>query len=175
MAFTATKDVPLAATTTGSWPRPAWYTQSLWGRPLDTAMLDPIYREQFSDALAIVVSDQERAGLDIVTCGDYFLDADLAGRSWHHYPLQRWRGVAYDELQPEGTRSDLLKYPPGTLLNEIYTGWRWPRVVDKIQHRPLDYPKLWRIAQAKTRKPVKFGTCCSQVMALFLEIGRAHV
>jgi hypothetical protein len=35
----------LAATTTGSWPRPAWYSQSLWGRPLDTAMLDPIYRE----------------------------------------------------------------------------------------------------------------------------------
>ena len=36
MAFTATKNVPLAATTTGSWPRPAWYSQSLWGRPLDT-------------------------------------------------------------------------------------------------------------------------------------------
>ena len=31
-------------------------------------------------------------------------------------------------------------------------------------------PKLWRIAQGKTRKPVKFGTCCSQVMALFLDI-----
>jgi hypothetical protein len=49
-------------------------------------MLDAGYREQFSDALAVVVSDQERAGLDIVTCGDYFLDADLAGRSWHHFP-----------------------------------------------------------------------------------------
>jgi 5-methyltetrahydropteroyltriglutamate--homocysteine methyltransferase len=106
MTFTATKNLPLAATTTGSWPRPAWYDQSLWGRPLDSAMLDPTYREQFSDALAVVVSDQERAGLDIVTCGDYFLDADLAGRSWHHYPLQRWRGLAYDELQPEGTRSN---------------------------------------------------------------------
>ena len=117
MAFTATKNLPLAATTTGSWPRPGWYNHSLWGRPLDTAMLDPVYREQFSDALAVVVSDQERAGLDIVTCGDYFLDADLAGRSWHHYPLQRWRGLAYDELQPEATRSELLKYPPGTLLN----------------------------------------------------------
>jgi 5-methyltetrahydropteroyltriglutamate--homocysteine methyltransferase len=79
MAFTATNNVPLAATTTGSWPRPAWYTESLWGRPLDTAMLDPIYREQFGDALALVVSEQERAGLDLVTCGDYFLDADLAG------------------------------------------------------------------------------------------------
>ena len=60
--------------------------------------------------------------------------------------------------------------PAGTLLNEIYTGWRWPHVVDKIAHRPLDYAKLWRIAQSKTRKPIKFGTCCSQVMALFLDI-----
>ena len=172
MAFTATKNVPLAATTTGSWPRPAWYGQSLWGRPLDTAMLDPIYREQFSDALAVVVSDQERAGLDIVTCGDYFLDADLAGRSWHHYPLQRWRGVAYDELQPEGTRSDLLKYPPGTLLNEIYTSWRWPIVTGKIEHNPrnpLEYAKIYRMTQARTRKPVKFGTVSGQVMALFLD------
>jgi 5-methyltetrahydropteroyltriglutamate--homocysteine methyltransferase len=172
MAFTATKNVPLASTTTGSWPRPAWYNQSLWGRPLDTAMLDPIYREQFSDALAVVVSDQERAGLDIVTCGDYFLDADLAGRSWHHYPLQRWRGVVYDELQPEGTRSDLLKYPPGTLLNEIYTSWRWPIVNGKIEHNPrnpLEYAKIYRMTQARTRKPVKFGTVSGQVMALFLD------
>jgi 5-methyltetrahydropteroyltriglutamate--homocysteine methyltransferase len=172
MAFTATKNVPLAATTTGSWPRPAWYSQSLWGRPLDTAMLDPVYREQFSDALAVVVSDQERAGLDIVTCGDYFLDADLAGRSWHHYPLQRWRGVVYDELQPEGTRSDLLKYPPGTLLNEIYTSWRWPIVTGKIEHNPrnpLEYAKIYRMTQARTRKPVKFGTVSGQVMALFLD------
>jgi 5-methyltetrahydropteroyltriglutamate--homocysteine methyltransferase len=172
MAFTATKNVPLAATTTGSWPRPAWYTQSLWGRPLDTSMLDPIYREQFCDALASVVSDQERAGLDIVTNGDYFLDADLAGRSWHHYPLQRWRGVAFDELQPESTRSDLLKYPPGTLLNEIYTSWRWPIVTGKIQHNPrnpLEYAKIYRMTQARTRKPVKFGTVSGQVMALFLD------
>jgi 5-methyltetrahydropteroyltriglutamate--homocysteine methyltransferase len=43
-------------------------------------------------------------------------------------------------------------------------------VINKIEHRPLDYPKLCRIAQSKTRKPVKFGTCCSQVMALFLDI-----
>ena len=43
-------------------------------------------------------------------------------------------------------------------------------MVDKVAHRPLDYAKLWRIAQGKTRKAVKFGTCCSQVMALFLDI-----
>ena len=63
-----------------------------------------------------------------------------------------------------------MRYPPGTLLNEIYTGWRWPRVVDKIQHRSLDYAKIWRLAQVRAGKPVKFGTCCSQVMGLFLDI-----
>ena len=103
--FTATKDLMLPATVTGSWPRPRWYTQNMWGRPLDTAMMDPWFREQFTDAHAIVVSDQERAGLDILTTGDYHLDEDVAGRSWHHYPLQRWKGLEHEELQ---TREDPL-------------------------------------------------------------------
>src|SRR5205807_2090384 len=56
MAFTATKDLMLPATVTGSWPRPRWYSVNMWGRPLDTAMMDPWFREQFTDAHAIVVS-----------------------------------------------------------------------------------------------------------------------
>src|SRR5205807_2910059 len=103
MAFTATKDTVLPSTVIGSWPRPSWFTESMWGRPLDTAMMDQKYREQFQDALAVVVSEQQRAGLDILTNGDYFLDADFAGRSWHHYPLQRWLGLEHDELQPADT------------------------------------------------------------------------
>jgi len=142
----------------------------MWGRPLDTCMMDVRFREKFQDALATVISDQDRAGLDILTHGDLHCDDDMAGRSWHHYPLQRWAGFAGDYLQSEQTRSPWLRYPPGTLLNEIYTGWRWPRVVDKVEHRPLDYPKIWRLAQAKTAKPVRFGTCCSQVMGLFLDL-----
>jgi hypothetical protein len=31
--------------------------------------MDPVYREQFQDALAVVVSDQQHAGLDILTNG----------------------------------------------------------------------------------------------------------
>ena len=95
MAFTATKDLMLPATVTGSWPRPRWYNMSTWGRPLDTAMMDPWFREQFTDAHAVVVSDQARAGLDILTTGDYHLDEDVAGRSWHHYMLQRWKGFEH--------------------------------------------------------------------------------
>ncbi|MCB9844717.1 MAG: cobalamin-independent methionine synthase II family protein [Phycisphaeraceae bacterium] len=168
--LTATKDLILPATTTGSWPRPRWLDVSMWGRPLDTCMLDVRFREKFTDALSTVLADQERAGLDILTHADLHCDDDFAGRSWHHYPLQRWAGLDGDHLQSEATRSPWLRYPPGTLLNEIYTGWRWPRVTGPIEHRPLDFPKLWRLAQARTTKPIKFGTCCSQVMGLFLDV-----
>ena len=150
MAFTATKDLMLPATVTGSWPRPRWYTMNMWGRPLDTAMMDPWFREQFTDAHAVVVSDQERCGLDILTTGDYHLDEDVAGRSWHHYPLQRWKGLEHEELQTLNTRSPLLSYPVGTMLDSIYKTWRWPRVVGKVEHdpkNPLEYAKIWRIAQ----------------------------
>jgi 5-methyltetrahydropteroyltriglutamate--homocysteine methyltransferase len=133
-------------------------------------MMDVRFREKFQDALAVVVSEQERAGLDIISHGDFHLDEDMAGRAWHHYPLQRWKGVEGDHLQSEATRSEWLKYPPGTLLHEIYTGWRWPRVVDKLEFASLDYAKIWRMTQAKARRPVRFGTCSSQVMSLFLDI-----
>ena len=99
-----------------------------------------------------MIADQERAGLDILTNGDYHLDEDFAGRSWHHYPLQRWKGLEHEELQYEGSRDGLLAFPPGTLMNEIETTWRWPRVVGKVEHdprNPLEYAKLWRIAQAR--------------------------
>jgi 5-methyltetrahydropteroyltriglutamate--homocysteine methyltransferase len=168
--FTVTANTILPCTITGSWPRPRWFDMSMWGRPIDTCMMDVRFREKFQDALAVVLSDQERAGLDILTHGDLHCDDDMAGRSWHHYPIQRWAGFEGDYLQSEATRSPWLRYPPGTLLNEIYTGWRWPRVVDKVEHRPLDYAKIWRLAQAKTSRPLKFGTCCSQVMGLFLDI-----
>ena len=172
--YTVTKDIQLPCTVTGSWPRPKWFDDSMWGRPLDTCMMDTNFREQYQDALATIISDEDRAGLDILTHGDLHCDNDMAGRSWHHYPLQRWAGFDGDYLQSEETRSPWLRYPPGTLLNEIYTGWRWPLVVGKIEHRPLDYDKIWRMAQAKTDKPVRFGTCCSQVMGLFLDIHTPH-
>ena len=41
-----------------------------------------------------MIGDQELAGLDILTNGDYHLDADFAGRSWFSYPLERLGGVS---------------------------------------------------------------------------------
>ena len=65
------RDLILPSTITGSFPRPRWFDVSMWGRPLDTCMLDVRFREKFQDAMAVVISDQERAGLDILTHGDF--------------------------------------------------------------------------------------------------------
>src|SRR5687768_7065312 len=107
--FTTTKDVALPATVTGSWPRPAWFTEGLWGRPFSTRMSDVTYREQFTDAVATVLSDQERAGLDILTNGDYHLDPDLGGRSWLLYPVERMTGLTAHDVD---ATSDEWAYPP---------------------------------------------------------------
>ena len=140
----------------------------MWGRPLDTAMMDPWYREQFTDAHAVVVSDQERCGLDILTTGDYHLDEDVAGRSWHHYPLQRWKGSSTSSFREDPLAA--LSYPVGTMLDSIYKTWRWPRVVDKVEHDPKEPARVREdladlAAGPASRKPVKFGTCSAQVLA----------
>ncbi len=166
--FTATDGLVLAATVTGSWPRPTWFTDSLWGRSPSEALADTGYREHFTDAIATVVSDQERAGLDIVTNGDYHLDADLGGRSWALYPVERLDGVASREPLPA---SDEWVYPPGSLLAEVIGAWRLPPVVGRVElGRPLEFDKLWRIAQARTDRPVKFGTVSTQLVASMLEL-----
>ena len=172
MALTATKDLMLPATVTGSWPRPTWFTQSLWGKPLDSAMLDLVYREQLTDALAVVVSDQERAGLDLVTNGDYFLDPTSPGARGTTTRCSAGRGWSSTSCSPRARRRTGAPTTAGTLLHEIHTSWRWPIVTGKIEHNPrnpLEYAKLWRLTQARTRKPVKFGTVSAQVMALFLD------
>ena len=43
-----------AGTITGSWPRPRWFDLSMWGRPLDTCLMDVRFREKFQDALEMV-------------------------------------------------------------------------------------------------------------------------
>ena len=164
--YAATKDLILPTTVVGSWPRPSWYTDDLAGRALSERLAETHYREQFLDAISTLVSDQEYAGLDVLTNGDYHLDADFAGRSWFLYPVERLGGVTrerHEQTTPvwgdpvPGAWEDV--FPPGMFLREIFASWRFPRVVDRIREGvPLEFAKIWRIAQARTDKPVKFGT-----------------
>lgn len=166
--LTATKDVILPATVTGSWPRPDWYTENLAGRAFSDGMADLRFREQFLDATTTVVSDQLYAGLDVITNGDYHLDADFAGRSWFLYPVERLSGVDQRALEPT---SRWVPRAAGSWLYEIVSGWRYPSVVERVgAGLPLEFAKIWRIAQARSDKPVKFGTISADLAAAALHV-----
>jgi 5-methyltetrahydropteroyltriglutamate--homocysteine methyltransferase len=141
-------------------------------------MKDVVFREELTDALAVVLSDQVRAGLDILTHGDYFHDEDVGGHTWHRYPLERWSGLRGDyPMGPELADHMLGRYSPGTILHEVFGSWAWPRVVDRIQRSedtPLEYAKIWRLAQARAERPVRFGTVSAQGIHHFLDIRTPH-
>jgi 5-methyltetrahydropteroyltriglutamate--homocysteine methyltransferase len=163
----ATKDKPLATAVTGSFPRPSWFTESLRGRPFRIAMGDSLYREQYIDALASYLNEQERAGLDILTDGDARFDLEVGGRSWFFYALERIGGI-------EGFReaSEFLKFPgvrPGRILYEINEAYNPPAVTGKVSRGPLQYAALWKTAQKMSRKPVKFGTISATCMPAVLQ------
>lgn len=168
--FTVTQDLLLPTTVTGSWPRPRWFTAQLQGRALSSCLKDVGFREQFTDALSAMLVEQERAGLDILTHGDYHHDDSIGGHAWHRYALERWGGLAGDYFKYP---PDLPHVPPGQILHEIWTGVRWPRVVGRIEESedtPLEYAKIWRLAQGRASKPVMFGAISAQEFALFLDI-----
>jgi 5-methyltetrahydropteroyltriglutamate--homocysteine methyltransferase len=146
-----------------------WYTGNLYGQPFSSAMADVAFREQFLDAVSTILSEQDSAGLDILTNGDYHLDADLAGRSWFSYPTQRFTGISDQESE---TTNAMWSYPVGTWLNEIVGGWKYPKITGKVEPRiPLEFAKIWRTAQARTDKPVKFGTISADLAAAVLNLG----
>ena len=72
--------------------------------------------------------------------------------------------------------SDEWAYAPGHILHEVMGGWRYPGVVGKVARArvPLEFPKIWRIAQARTQRPVKFGVVSAQVAASVLEVMTAE-
>jgi 5-methyltetrahydropteroyltriglutamate--homocysteine methyltransferase len=89
----ATRDRILPTAITGSYPRPSWFTEGLRGRAFKDALGDSVFREQYLDAVATLIGDQVRAGIDIVTDGDSRFDLAVGGKSWFFYPAERLRGI----------------------------------------------------------------------------------
>src|ERR1700751_99288 len=94
--YTATKDIKLPTTITGSLPRPPWGTENLGRRSVMEAMINARFREQYTDAVSCFLRDQELAGLDIVPDGDARFDTEVGGYSWFSYPLTRLGGVTLE-------------------------------------------------------------------------------
>lgn len=161
-----TRDKKLATAMVGSFPKPAWFTESLRGRPFKIAMGDSLYREQYVDAVACYINEQERAGLDILTDGDTRFDLEVGGRSWFFYVIERLGGIS-------GARdtSHFLEYAdikPGHILYEVQEAYHPPAVTGKITRGPLHYSAIWKTAQKMTSKPVKFGAISATCLPMML-------
>ena len=162
----ATKNMSLATAMVGSFPKPAWFTQNLHGRPFKVAMGDSTYREQYLDAVACYLSEQERAGLDILTDGDTRFDLEVGGRSWFFYTIERLTGVSGFK-----DKSHFLEYgdfKPGHILYEVQEAYHPPAVTGKITRGPLHFTAIWKTAQKMTSRPVKFGTISATCLPMML-------
>jgi 5-methyltetrahydropteroyltriglutamate--homocysteine methyltransferase len=161
-----TADLVLPTAMVGSFPRPAWYTESLRGRPLKVALGDTLYREQYTDAVACYINEQERAGLDILVDGDARFDLEVGGRSWFFYTIERLNGIG-------GFRdsSHFLEYAdmaPGAILYEVQEAYHPPAVTGPISRGPLHFAAAWKTAQRMTARPVKFGSISASCLPMML-------
>ena len=164
--FNATKDKKLPTAMIGSFPRPSWFTESLRGRPFKVALGDSLYREQYMDAVACYLNEQERAGLDILTDGDARFDLEVGGRSWFFYPIERLNGIA--GFRDSSHFLDYADIKPGHILYEVQEAYQPPAVVGKITRGPLHYAAVWKTAQKMTNRPVKFGAISATCLPVML-------
>jgi len=147
-----TTDTILPTTMVGSYPRPRWFTQQLDGRDIRVAFKTSGHSEAFDDATRLAISDQEEAGLDIVTDGQMYFDdigAVIGSFSWYWY--ERLPGFT------EAKESHPLFGPDAERTNEAVFFTDWGAVVNDgpVGRGPIRLADLYRAATAHAQKPMK--------------------
>src|SRR5438105_1409533 len=163
--YSATKDVLLPTTVTGSLPRPTWYTERLETRSFLDAMVGRRYREQYVAPLTACLRDQEPAGLDICTDGDCRVDDDVGGQSWTSYPPNHMSGFDSGAPRPTLAGRGGIAFPRGHILHDYLEARVMPGIVGRVGRGDLQYTALWKTAQRLTRRPVKFGAGSAEIVA----------
>lgn len=161
----ATADIVLPTSLIGSLPRPGWYTKSLEGRTFLQAMVDSVYREQYTDTVSVYLREQEIAGLDICTDGDAHFDEEIGGQSWTSYPLFRMEGFDRQNPKPAIMKTGGVAFPMGHILHDYLEARVLPKVIGPIGRGDLHYTAMWKTAQRLTKRPVKFGTITPELLA----------
>src|SRR2546426_12298157 len=159
----ATRDLVLPTTITGSYPRPQWFTEELRGRGFKAALVDSRFREQYLDAVATLVREQELAGLDIVTDGDSRFDLTVGGKSWFFYVIERLRGITghVDRATGGGWRG----LPAGHILREGMEAYQPAGVREPVRGAAPEHARRFKTAQRLSARPVKFRALTPQSLA----------
>jgi len=163
--FKATANIVLPTSIIGSLPRPSWYTKNLEYKSFLQAMVDSVYREQYTDAVTVYLKEQELAGLDICTDGDAHFDTEVGGQSWTSYPLFRMDGFDRYNPKPAIMKTGGVAFPMGHILHDYLEARVMPKLVGPVGRGDLQYAAMWKTAQRLTKKPVKFGTITPELLA----------
>jgi len=165
----ATAGKVMPTTVIGSLPRPSWYTENMGTRSFLDAMVTTKFREQYVDALSVYLTEQEVAGLDIVTDGDCRFDQDIGGQSWTSYPPHHMTGFdnAHPKLAKVGAGG--LAFPRGHILHDYLEARVMPKLVGPVGRGEMQYSEIWKAAQRLTTRPVKFGTVTPELVAFAVQ------
>ena len=129
---------PIAATTVGSFPRPAWLATNE-RMEVSFVLADDALHEAQDDATLLAMYDQERAGLDLIT------DGEQRRTSFINHLLAGLNGVDMEHRQAKNIRR--------RAGNERLV----PTIVGKIRRRgPIAVEDL-RFAKAHSSRPVKIA------------------
>lgn len=145
-------DTILPTTMVGSYPRPHWFHQQLLGRDVRVAFKEVAHEEAYHDATHAVISDQEEAGLDIVTDGQMSYDDYVGGiGSFCWYMYERIPGFeAAREAHPAEAGAETRDRTVELLAD-------WGGVINsgEVKRGPIRLADLYKIAQSYTDKPIK--------------------
>ena len=144
-------ELPILPTTmVGSYPRPDWFRYQLEGRDVLEAFKVARVAEAYEDATAVVLRDQEQAGLDVVADGQmWFDDYNMGIGSFLWYWLERIEGFGKEKL-PHPARGKARGRDEWALDEAGGVAVR-----SELKRGPVRMAFLYELAQRRTERPVK--------------------
>jgi 5-methyltetrahydropteroyltriglutamate--homocysteine methyltransferase len=152
MALRKIVDTVLPTTMVGSYPRPKWFKDQLLGRDIRVAFKAVDHAEAYDDATRLAISDQEEAGLDIVTDGQMYFD-DYVGviGSFCWYMYERIPGFDPAKEEHPSVVPGVERTKEVALLSD------WGGVINSgpVRRGPIHLADFHKAAAAHARKPLK--------------------
>ena len=127
---------PIAVTTVGSFPRPAWLARQAESRDFASALEGDALTQAQDDATALSIFEQETDGVDLVS------DGEQRRPGFVNHIFASWDGIDVDRRRPKATRRKTRERMV-------------PTVFDKVRRREQGNVEDLRFAKAHAIKPVK--------------------
>jgi 5-methyltetrahydropteroyltriglutamate--homocysteine methyltransferase len=127
---------PIAATTVGSFPRPAWLA-TREGNDTVFNLAGDLLREGQDDATALIIHEQEEIGLDLVT------DGEQRRETFINHVLAGFAGIDMADRRPKDIRRRVGR-------NRLV-----PRIVGKVMRRSSTLAGEVRFARGHASQPLK--------------------